>query len=237
MNDIVFAGTQKALCAADTGKFLKCLKVIVAENGEYTVVPPNHPFNGEDFPEEALAVCLEQPLSPSSRIRTSDNKGRQGVLNAVRQAAMYFGEKESAGVLAALGELIISYVTDDLQENTHPIANALKAEIDGNFSDGTYSVDASINKLPLNYDYVRKLFKKNTGLTPHEYLMQVRMKRAQAIITSGVTNRYSNYTVSQIAEACGFTEPLYFSRVFKKYFGTSPSRYISDALHKTNEEI
>ena len=73
---------------------------------------------------------------------------------------------------------------------------------------------------------MRKLFKKETGVTPHEYLTRARMRRAKEIILSGVTNRYSEYTVTQIAEACGFAEPLYFSRVFKKYFGVSPSRYV-----------
>ncbi len=95
-----------------------------------------------------------------------------------------------------------------------------------NACDALFSVEDCIRKLPLNYDYVRKLFKKETGVTPHEYLVNLRMKRARAIISGGVTNRYSKYSVSQIAEACGFAEPLYFSRVFKKYFGVSPSEYI-----------
>ena len=79
--------------------------------------------------------------------------------------------------------------------------------------------------MPLNYDYVRKLFKKETGVTPHEYLVNSRMDLAKNIILSGISNQYSNYTVSQIAEMCGFAEPLYFSRVFKKRFGVSPSEY------------
>ncbi len=45
---------------------------------------------------------------------------------------------------------------------------------------------------------------------------------------SGVTNRYSHYSVTQIAEACGFAEPLYFSRVFKKYYGVAPSYYLKN---------
>ena len=80
--------------------------------------------------------------------------------------------------------------------------------------------------MPLNSDYVRKLFKKETGLTPHAYLLKERMELASSLISGNITNRYSNYTVSQIAESCGFAEPLYFSRVFKKYFGTPPSEYL-----------
>ncbi len=79
--------------------------------------------------------------------------------------------------------------------------------------------------MPLNYDYMRKLFKKEVGATPHEYLLGLRMRRAQTLISSGVSSGYGVLTVAQIAESCGFAEPLYFSRVFKKYFGVSPSLY------------
>ena len=58
-----------------------------------------------------------------------------------------------------------------------------------------------------------------------EYLLHERMKLAQGLILGGMSNRYSEYTVSQIAEACGYSDPLYFSRVFKKYFGVAPSEY------------
>ena len=52
------------------------------------------------------------------------------------------------------------------------------------------------------------------------------MELAGRLILSGMSNQYSRYSVSQIAEMCGFSEPLYFSRVFRKYFGTPPSDYI-----------
>ena len=99
----------------------------------------------------------------------------------------------------------------------------VRDEIKKNISTPSFSLEDSIKKLPLNYDYVRKLFKKETGATPHEYLTDCRMQLARELISSGIGNRYSNYSVGQIAEACGFSEPLYFSRVFKKYYGFSPS--------------
>ena len=59
----------------------------------------------------------------------------------------------------------------------------------------------------------------------HEYLISARMQLAARLILSGMSNQYSRYSVTQMAEMCGFAEPLYFSRVFKKYFGTPPSEY------------
>ena len=103
------------------------------------------------------------------------------------------------------------------------------AEIERGLSDPLFSLEGAIRALPLNYDYVRKLFRREVGATPLEYLTSARMERAAAIILSGVQNRYSNYTVAQIAEMCGYSEPLYFSRVFKNYYGLSPSQYIERA--------
>ena len=84
-----------------------------------------------------------------------------------------------------------------------PVVKALMESIELNFGDQTYSLENAIRALPLNYDYIRKLFLKETGATPREYLEQKRMERARDIILSGATNRYSEFTVSQIAEACG----------------------------------
>ena len=110
-----------------------------------------------------------------------------------------------------------------------PAVKSVLAEIERGLSDPLFSLEGAIRALPLNYDYVRKLFRREVGATPLEYLTSARMERAAAIILSGVQNRYSNYTVAQIAEMCGYLEPLYFSRVFKNYYGLSPSQYIERA--------
>lgn len=227
MNDVVFADRAEIFKKQKPEKFLKCLKAVVKDSNEYAVIPPNVQFGFESCTDGDLIICIEQPLIPPfGGVRSGANRGG-GIKSAAEQAAIYLKENKKA-VLSALGGLIVSYVTDDFGTAPHPVTGALKAEIENSFSDCTYSVDSSISKLPLNYDYVRKLFKKETGITPHEYLTILRMERAREIILSGVTNRYSNYTVSQIAEACGFSEPLYFSRVFKKYFKVAPSLYTKE---------
>ena len=83
-------------------------------------------------------------------------------------------------------------------------------------------MEESLQELPFNYDYLRKLFKKEMGLSPLEYMTSLRMKSAEKLLTAMWTNEY---TISEIAQMCGFDNSLYFSRVFKKYFGCSPSNY------------
>ena len=60
------------------------------------------------------------------------------------------------------------------------------------------------------------------GVTPLEYLTGLRMKKAEIMLTSQWTR---DYAVGEIAELCGYENALYFSRVFRKHFGCSPSQY------------
>lgn len=195
-------------------------------DGKIAVVPPFVPHSFKGGSEEAITVLIEQPLLPLKSVTVLDDAANGGIRYAAEQAILFSQTENGAGVMNALGELIVNYIAvQSAKAEKSPVVSSLKEDIEKNARDWAYSVEAYIRKLPLNYDYVRKLFKKETGLTPHEYLTSVRMETAGKILLSGVSNRYSAYTIGQIAEACGYAEPLYFSRVFKKYFGVSPTEY------------
>lgn len=239
MNDILFAGSYSTAKTLHAQKLAKCLKVVIPDacgeiiingeavsyaKGDYIALPPYSTY-GERF-ECEHTVFIEQPLLrnalPPKVIKDFENGGMK---NAVLQTVNYFESGASPAVLAALGQLIVSYIAEKCTVAIHPVVEQIKADMQKNFTDGTYSAETALRKIPLNYDYVRKLFKKETGVTPHDYLNDVRMNRARLYIENGIANNYSNFTVSQISEACGFSEPLYFSRVFKKRFGVSPMQY------------
>lgn len=213
------------------------------DNGEYqfgsetVVIPPLIPhkivnMNG-NTPVEGITVAIDKPLLPLKEIDILGWCGEGGEFfrQTAEQAVYFFNDDGGCGreaALAALGNLLISYILKFCPRAYSPAVRTLREDLDRRFADGTFSADAAIRKLPLNYDYVRKLFKKEVGITPHEYLTRLRMQRAKDILLSGVENRYSEYTVTQIAEACGYSEPLYFSRVFKKYYGVAPSHYLKN---------
>jgi AraC-like DNA-binding protein len=194
-------------------------------NGDYA----DDYVSGRNYTDgKNLTVILEQALLPIKEVTVIPSAKAYGLKETFYQAEYYFnnGQSERSNILSALGELIAAYITAySSDKKFSPVVNTIMAEIDKNLSTAGFSLDGFLRTLPLNYDYVRKLFKKEVGLTPHDYLTNSRMELAKTIMISGVSNQYSSYTISQIAEMCGFTEPLYFSRVFKKYFGISPSEY------------
>ncbi len=71
----------------------------------------------------------------------------------------------------------------------------------------------------LSPNYFRDIFKRETGLTPMDWLNQRRLQMARQYLSG------TRKSVAEIAEACGFQDQFYFSRVFRKQFGQSPLQY------------
>lgn len=64
--------------------------------------------------------------------------------------------------------------------------------------------------------YLSRMFKKATGWSPAQYVLKLRMERAAQLLREPLS-------VTQIAASVGFSDPLYFSKQFKKWHGHSPS--------------
>lgn len=226
MNKVIYAGQCSKIADADNFNSAKYLKLF-CENTENGKVYVRSDF--QTPAEDALCVVLERAAAPYGLTIELSEPESTFVRQAARQAAHYYGCGQAKKELAlyALGELICAYI-NLAQTNGNilsPVVVSVLENADKNLTDSAYSQEEFLKKLPLNYDYVRKLFKKETGETPHEYLLRRKMELAANLLSGVFTNKYSKYSVSQVAEACGFADALYFSRVFKKYFGLSPSDY------------
>ena len=62
-------------------------------------------------------------------------------------------------------------------------------------------------------------FKEYTGSTPTQYLLSLRISNAQSLLES------TSYQVAEIADIVGYSNPLYFSRLFKKQCGVTPTEF------------
>ena len=71
--------------------------------------------------------------------------------------------------------------------------------------------------------HLQRAFKLSHGISPSEYLQEVRVQRAKLALAG-------NESLASIALTCGFSNQSYFSRVFKQWVGVSPSRYRKELL-------
>ncbi|NGQ94516.1 AraC family transcriptional regulator [Brevibacillus sp. SYP-B805] len=79
--------------------------------------------------------------------------------------------------------------------------------------------------LDCNARRLQRLFRAELHVGPMEYLIQVRLEKAKALLLQ------MDVPIAQIAEAVGYSDSYYFSRMFKKYMGISPSRFKEQAWH------
>jgi len=109
------------------------------------------------------------------------------------------------------------------QENgiVTPVCNYVLENIDAGIS-----LKIVADSLFMNKSYVSEAFKQKTGVSFIEYLTTVKMERAKRLVAGGRLKTY------EVAELLGFKDIEYFSRLFKKYSGFSPTEYRQSALER-----
>jgi len=71
----------------------------------------------------------------------------------------------------------------------------------------------------LSSSYLNAIFQKNTKHSPIDFFIRLKMKKACNLLRS--TDKY----IYEVAQELGYTDPYYFSRIFKKVVGMSPKQY------------
>ena len=99
----------------------------------------------------------------------------------------------------------------------------LKNKFTESFSDTELSIRQVLSEEAYCQDHMRRLFKQSTGLTPNDYLTEVRLNYAKKLLRE---NDKLRYTITEIGAMSGFDCTDYFSRIFKKKTGKSPTEYI-----------
>ncbi len=72
--------------------------------------------------------------------------------------------------------------------------------------------------------HLLRVFREETGITPHAYQTQIRIERAKYLLREG-------FTITQTALATGFFDQAHFSKQFKRYVGISPGKFIAENKH------
>ena len=93
-----------------------------------------------------------------------------------------------------------------------------------NYKNPDFSYKELCRSVGLEYAYFSELFKKTFKMPPVRFVTKMRIDYAKELL---VTNRRS---IAEIAEMCGFSNTYYFSNVFKKQTGFSPSQYPVDYI-------
>ncbi len=145
------------------------------------------------------------------------------VLAALANSSPY-RDLEIAGALLRW----LAYVLSHLRAPLDPFLSHDRSVVDKILAAETWAnarlemfvtLDEWAKAVKLNPVYFGRIFKRETGLRPMEWLNQRRLQMASQYLSS------TNKTIAEISEDCGFANQFYFSRVFRKHFQQSPMEF------------
>ena len=101
----------------------------------------------------------------------------------------------------------------------------IKRYIDRNY-DKALNYRVLYENFGYNEKYIAYLFKKEMGISPSKYIVNVRIEAAKRLLLTR-----PDLLQKDVAQKVGFTDPLYFSRVFRDIVGLSPSKFVKRNRH------
>lgn len=84
--------------------------------------------------------------------------------------------------------------------------------------DKEISLDVIAKRANVDKSYLIRLFKKDFGYSPIEYLIKLRMEHANYLILN------TNLTINEISRLCGYNTPSFFINQYKKFYGVTPNK-------------
>jgi AraC-like DNA-binding protein/streptogramin lyase len=105
------------------------------------------------------------------------------------------------------------------RDEADPTLQRVMAFIEANLSNSEVGVGDMAEAAATSRSGLQRKLKQAMGITPQDLMKEARIKRACLLLHT------TEKTVAEVAYACGFTDPKYFSRCFKQSTGKSPTEY------------
>jgi len=201
---ILHAGSSMPLSKEVTGR----------EDWEYILI--HYKILGDKESKKYLETIDYSVRLPHDQMDKIQIQAKQ-ILKLHKSSGLHEGFKKKVLLYQFIETLLEAKYEVGLQtgsEKMHYIAEYMKTNLDQ-----VLIVSDLAERVDMSEKSFAYLFSKTIGLSPKKYLMSLRIKKAEQLLLS------SQLQISEIALNIGCEDPLYFSRMFKKNKGVSPSEF------------
>jgi len=151
-----------------------------------------------------------------------DAKSRDNVLNLCREIELSVAKGEYYLAYAKVIELLTLLHSLYLRPtNTVGVAYSLRTADTLRYIETNYGENISLKQisasLGVSTSYLSRIFKKEIGVTIHEYLNQYRISKSISLLKTN--------SVTDVGYTCGFCDNSHFISIFKKYIGMTPLEF------------
>lgn len=102
---------------------------------------------------------------------------------------------------------------------TFGLAQEIQTEIFNEVDNGDLTIQKLSEKCGISVQHLIRVYKEEYGITPNQALIKIRIAKSKALLL------YTNKRVQEVAYQCGFKDPNYFGKVFKKETGLTPREF------------
>lgn len=141
--------------------------------------------------------------------------------NGFYENIQHFNRDDFASWACEIAEKMKDLIQAKRLDTSHSFVTKAKEYVEIHYGDQDLSIQSVCSELGVSAAYFSTIFKKETGKTFINYLTDFRMDRAIELLIEHDEKTYV------IAQKVGYADPNYFSYVFRKQFGVSPSKYKS----------
>ena len=205
-------------------------KDIETAPGKIIIIPPGTVHSssivGKDFDRIYISGEFNHIFKFASPTVIDDNSSGEGLeLAKIIYNNRFSDHSYITALINAFAHFLVSRTKVE-----NEISSAIRNIID-KITDNFYCYDINLctvlKESGYSEDYIRAQFKKVTGKTPTEFLTETRISHACYLIDA-----YRNsIPLTSVSEQCGYTDYIYFSRMFKHIMGISPRKYMKDGMN------
>ena len=195
--------------------------------GNFVLQPKGvtHSEQGQPTFDNFYFSIKENRLLPKRTVIVEDTPDKT-ILRLLRLLNYHYHAKRRnyQNICEALVQSVLHYVSglEQTSGTDEYVLHFVQILIDA-IPDCHFKIAEAMAQMPYTPDYFRKIFIAGMHCTPIEYLNELRINKAKDLMeTSPSAHRIP---LKNIAHMCGFSDPFYFSRAFKKHTGVAPSRW------------
>jgi AraC-like DNA-binding protein len=179
--------------------------------------------SSDGFIDGCLMLREFVPFGSSSIYHFEDdaNCAAQHLFDLMFEIMLKNGPNAQAIIHSLADVLYQMMISWSLVGNRHPVVERFQKVLLDNLSNTDFDISVGMKTSGYSSSYFRKIFKLTTGHSPLGYLNHMRIEYAKRQIQQYFEIR----PMKEIAVNSGFSDPYYFSRVFRQYAGISPTRY------------
>jgi len=201
---------------------------VVAKKGDVLFLPGNLPYSGKRHTEHCSYYVIDFLCSDEKQFEhfgtpcSFPASNYQKVLQQF-ESALHLWNHSSIDTMIGLKGYLYSLLRERFfqkeERDCLQAQNHILQYIESNLFNPTLSVAKICKDLYISDSQLRRTIHRLAGVSPNEYITMLRINKAKVMLST------SDESIKDISYACGFASPYYFSRVFSKVTGISPSAY------------